>query len=531
MGERCRRREASIRSGTTSKRSLVATRCAPCGKTPTSSLPSLSQSGGPGRGRVVTSAPPTGVLTDRLCDQSPAARFWARFFTTFRFEPAFFEQEILTALFDIRGITFRSCGRFSLRNCCVRSRARLSLIRPARACRGRPWLAHAGRPTHPLLEARRLPPKLVFVIVADGRERSLVTLAELRQPHSGGLVAERGGSGDQEIPDGGRSRMRNEISASLEIFVCRPGSSSNTMRSRPCSRSAGRSSRWASEAAAPAPSFQRKWTHQRRSAPDFIADTNTGRRTRLESRRDLAVFRRRADIETAGGAGFQVRSARSAGAGAKKRTACPVPPRSSTSTWNRMVGDGRLRRHSRQEAATRTPRGPPRARQDLPVLQTGSRDPVRRLGEPDSCWPRPGGNIEAGMLFEHRHYRPRRLVANPLQRGARIRWGRHREDESVETTRQAGPPIRLVPPELAALVAGGAPQSEIAESWLRASCYSRSLRWRCHRDGSRSRSGSPDVTLQAQLKSSSFFTAVDDHGRARRFSCSRSGWHTDRLRC
>ena len=46
-------------------------------------------------------SPPTDVLTERLQRAIGGREVRGAMFTTFRFEPAFFEQEILTALFDV----------------------------------------------------------------------------------------------------------------------------------------------------------------------------------------------------------------------------------------------------------------------------------------------------------------------------------------------------------------------------------------------------------------------------------------------
>ena len=45
--------------------------------------------------------PPTAVLSDRLRDAIAGRTVRAALFTTFSFEPAFFEQEILSVLFDL----------------------------------------------------------------------------------------------------------------------------------------------------------------------------------------------------------------------------------------------------------------------------------------------------------------------------------------------------------------------------------------------------------------------------------------------
>lgn len=49
----------------------------------------------------MTAGPPREVLTEQLQQALSGRRVDAAVFTTFRFEPGFFEQEVLTALFDV----------------------------------------------------------------------------------------------------------------------------------------------------------------------------------------------------------------------------------------------------------------------------------------------------------------------------------------------------------------------------------------------------------------------------------------------
>src|SRR3954447_7528129 len=60
----------------------------------------MERPGRPWRRRV-SAEPPRDVLTDRLQQAVGGRRVDAAVFTTFSFEPGFFEQEILTALFDV----------------------------------------------------------------------------------------------------------------------------------------------------------------------------------------------------------------------------------------------------------------------------------------------------------------------------------------------------------------------------------------------------------------------------------------------
>lgn len=159
--------------------------------------------------------PPTEVLTDRLGEALAGREVVAAVFTTFRFEPAFFEQEILPVLFDM---TWHHVPRFravQLDDVLRPLSGRLAVYYDHRAL-------VEGDLGSAVLDVRRIPcrpgtgyfhPKTTFVLVEGAAGRALVTMTSSANLTRAGWWQNVESAAIEEIPEAGRSRMRDELVA------------------------------------------------------------------------------------------------------------------------------------------------------------------------------------------------------------------------------------------------------------------------------------------------------------------------------
>jgi hypothetical protein len=165
----------------------------------------------------MTDEPPRDVLTQRLQEAIGGRTVESALFTTFRFEPAFFEQEILTALFDVTWHHVPKLRILQFEEVLRRVSGKLAVYYDQRA------LVESDLGS-PALDVRRIPcwpgggyfhPKTTFVIVERDGGRALVTMTSSANLTRAGWWQNVEAAVIEEIAEGGRSRMRDEMLALL----------------------------------------------------------------------------------------------------------------------------------------------------------------------------------------------------------------------------------------------------------------------------------------------------------------------------
>jgi hypothetical protein len=166
----------------------------------------------------VSTEPPTDVLTERLQHAVRGRPITAAVFTTFRFEPGFFEQEILTALFDIPWHHVPKLRKLQFEE----------LLRPVSG-RLAVYYDHGalveGDLGSPSLDIRRIPcyqrtgyfhPKVIFVVVEDAAGPALVTMTGSANLTRAGWWENVESAAIEELREGDSSRMRDGLVAFTE---------------------------------------------------------------------------------------------------------------------------------------------------------------------------------------------------------------------------------------------------------------------------------------------------------------------------
>lgn len=129
----------------------------------------------------MTAEPPREVLTERLQQAVGGRRVEAAVFTTFRFEPGFFEQEILTALFDVTWHHVPKLRRLQFEDMLRPLSGRMAVYYDQSAL-------HEGDLGSAALDIRRIPcrpttgyfhPKVVLVLVEGSALVAMVSSANL----------------------------------------------------------------------------------------------------------------------------------------------------------------------------------------------------------------------------------------------------------------------------------------------------------------------------------------------------------------
>lgn len=160
----------------------------------------------------MTTEPPRDVLTDRLQQAVGGRRVDAAVFTTFRFEPGFFEQEILTALFDVTWHHVPKLRRLQFEDLLRRLSGRVAVYYDQRAL-------VEGDLGSPALDIRRIPcrpgtgyfhPKVILVLVEGPALVAMVSSANLTRA---GWWENVEAAVVEELAAGEPSRMRDDLAA------------------------------------------------------------------------------------------------------------------------------------------------------------------------------------------------------------------------------------------------------------------------------------------------------------------------------
>ena len=158
----------------------------------------------------MSSEPPRDVLTGRLQQAIGGRKVDAAVFTTFRFEPGFFEQEVLTALFDVTWHHVPKLRRLQFEDLLRRLSGRLAVYYDQRAL-------VEGDLGSAALDIRRIPcrpsggyfhPKVILVLVEGPALVAMVSSANLTRA---GWWENVEAAAVEELRAGEPSRMRDEL--------------------------------------------------------------------------------------------------------------------------------------------------------------------------------------------------------------------------------------------------------------------------------------------------------------------------------
>src|SRR3954470_24949037 len=156
--------------------------------------------------------PPLAVLSEHLQEAVDGRTLTAAVFTTFRFEPGFFEQEILPALFDVSWHHVPKLRVLQLEECLRPVSGKLAVYYDQRAL-------VKGDLGSPGLDVRRIPcwraegyfhPKVTLVLVEGEDGRALVSMTSSANLTRAGWWENLEAAAVETIREWDRSRMRDE---------------------------------------------------------------------------------------------------------------------------------------------------------------------------------------------------------------------------------------------------------------------------------------------------------------------------------